>query len=94
MTHSGFEEKVNVIEHKLDSVVDTGSDDELFYASYLQGHFSVVASLLLQTNEPSMLDLNAKMQTSLNNAFENNELEKPDQHHVLNLWENMFTLVE
>lgn len=94
MTQNGFEEKVTFIEHKLDSVVDSGSDDELFYASYLQGHFSVVASLLLQTDAPTLPDLHSQMHTSLKSAFENNELEKPDQQHVLNLWANLHELVK
>ena len=34
------------IEASLDDVVNHGSDDELFIASYLQGHFAVEARQL------------------------------------------------
>ena len=93
MTQSGFEQKVNVIEQNLDGVVDSGSDDDLFYASYLQGHFSVVASQLLQNNEPALNDLHAQMQTSLDKAFANNELEEHDQEQVIALWQRLFGLI-
>ncbi len=93
MTQSGFEQKVNVIEQKLDGVVDSGSDDDLFYASYLQGHFSVVASQLLPTRDPALSDLHVQMQTSLDKAFANNELEENDQEQVNALWQRLFGLI-
>lgn len=40
---TAFIDYIGQIESALDSVVDHGSDEELFIASYLQGHFAVIA---------------------------------------------------
>lgn len=77
------------IERKLDSVVDEGSDDDLFIASYLQGHFAVESRRLEAHADSTLETLMQVMQTSLDQAFENGELEESDQSLVLTLWQNL-----
>lgn len=78
------------IEASLDDVVNHGSDDELFIASYLQGHFAVEARQLEMQADASLTHLNDKMMDSLNNAFENKELEGDDAEQVQQLWARLF----
>lgn len=78
----------------LDGVVVNGSDHELFIASYLTGHFAVVVGQAQIENDTaldkmSMPRLNEMMLNSLHAAFLNNELEKAEQHHVLELWDKI-----
>lgn len=86
---ASFVQLVNDIDTALDNVVDTGSDDALFIASYLQGHFAVQARKLELEAEASAQLLNERMQTSLSAAFENKELEGDDQTAVLALWQRL-----
>ncbi|TPV60726.1 YfcL family protein [Aestuariibacter sp. GS-14] len=86
---ASFVQLVNDIDTALDNVVDTGSDDALFIASYLQGHFAVQARKLELEAEASAQLLNERMQTSLSAAFKNKELEGDDQTAVLALWQQL-----
>lgn len=74
-------------EKYLDQVVENGSDQELFIASYLQGHFAVAAGQSQVRNMSQVTQLNDLMETSLDAAFDNNELDKSDQNQVLKLWQ-------
>ncbi|WP_334014815.1 YfcL family protein [Alteromonas sp. S167] len=78
------------IEASLDDVVNHGSDDELFIASYLQGHFAVEARQLEMHADASLTLLDEKMMNSLNNAFNNKELEGDDAAQVKQLWSRLF----
>ncbi len=78
------------IEAALDDVVNHGSDDELFIASYLQGHFAVEARQLEMHADASLALLDEKMINSLNNAFNNKELEGDDAAQVKQLWSRLF----
>ena len=78
------------IEASLDDVVNHGSDDELFIASYLQGHFAVEARQLEMHADASLALLDEKMMISLNNAFNNKELEGDDAAQVKQLWSRLF----
>lgn len=80
---------IHQIEQALDAVVDHGSDDELFVASYLQGHFAVESKRLEMDDEATLEKLNDIMQASLNHAFEAGELESEDQIHVSALWKKL-----
>lgn len=82
---------INQIEDALDNVVDHGSDDELFTASYLQGHFAVIARQLEMEPDATPERLDEEMRLSLNQAFENNELEGDDQQAVAELWSRLLT---
>lgn len=79
------------IEAALDSVVDHGDDDELFTASYLQGHFAVISKPLEMEPEASLQSLNEAVTQSLNTAFANNELDPDDQQKVWALWSHLVT---
>jgi hypothetical protein len=73
----------------LDQVVGHGNDQELFIASYLQGHFAVVAGQS-QVNQMTQVEqLVGLMFTSLTAAFDNNELLADDQKQVLSLWQTL-----
>lgn len=78
------------IEALLDDVVNHGNDDELFIASYLQGHFAVEARQLEMVEGASLSMLNDKMTDSLQRAFDNNELDPQDAELVKALWSRLF----
>ena len=80
------------IEASLDDVVNHGSDDELFIASYLQGHFAVEARQLEMQEDATVAMLNDKMLESLNSAFANNELESEDAKQVKALWARLVAI--
>lgn len=77
------------IEAALDDVVNHGSDDELFIASYLQGHFAVEARQVEMQHDATLTTLNEKMNDSLSRAFENNELDNDDAARVTQLWDRL-----
>lgn len=83
-------EKIAKIEAALDDVVNHGDDDELFIASYLQGHFAVESRQLEMQENATMEQLNDNMTESLNRAFANNELEQADAKLVSALWVRLF----
>ncbi|WP_394223249.1 YfcL family protein [Alteromonas gracilis] len=80
------------IETSLDDVVNHGSDDELFIASYLQGHFAVEARQMEMQEDATVDKLNQKMLESLDSAFANNELESEDAQQVKALWARLVTM--
>ena len=86
---ASFVQLVDDIDAALDNVVDTGSDDALFIASYLQGHFAVEARKLELDESASVEKLSQTMQQSLEQAFTNNELEPADQQAVAALWQKL-----
>ncbi|MCC2616754.1 YfcL family protein [Aestuariibacter halophilus] len=81
-----FEQGIDAIEQALDDVVEHGSDDELFIASYLQGHFALVVSRVLIHQQHCFDVLNATLCASLDEAFANQELEDADQQAVRQRW--------
>jgi DNA-binding phage protein len=78
-------------ERYLDQVVGHGNDQELFIASYLQGHFAVVAGQSQVQQMTQVEQLSELMRVSLDSAFNNNELVDDDQQQVLNLWQTLQT---
>ncbi|GGW95071.1 YfcL family protein [Alteromonas halophila] len=82
-------DEITKIEAQLDDVVNHGSDDDLFIASYLQGHFMVVARPLEVETDASVEDLDEGMRKSFTTAFRNRELEEADQDKVLALWQRL-----
>jgi hypothetical protein len=78
-------------ERYLDQVVGHGNDQELFIASYLQGHFAVVAGQSQVQQMTQVEQLSELMRVSLDYAFNNNELVEDDQQQVLNLWQTLQT---
>ena len=75
----------------LDQVVEHGNDQELFIASYLQGHFAVEAGQSQVQGMTQIEQLSDLMHTSLTLAFANHELEADDQKQVLSLWQSLLT---
>ena len=76
-------------EDYLDSVVEHGNDQELFIASYLQGHFAVAAGQSQVQEMTQVEQLSELMFTSLSTAFSHNELVADDQQQVLSLWQTL-----
>ena len=88
----GVVKAIAEIEASLDDVVNHGSDDELFIASYLQGHFAVEARQLEMREDASLELLNEKMLSRLESAFKNNELESEDAKQVKALWARLVAI--
>ncbi|RDV24619.1 YfcL family protein [Alteromonas aestuariivivens] len=84
-----FIQSVSHIEQQLDAVVDHGSDDELFVASYLQGHFAVLARQLEMRADADITLLDEAMKNSLKQAFAQKELDAEDQDKVAALWQRL-----
>lgn len=92
-SNSEFEIIVGKIQMFMDSMVDKGSDQELFIAGYLSGHFSLVVSQCQLSNRENLETLNTTMSDSLQKAFANNELEPQDQTDALAFWQKCIALV-
>jgi len=84
-----LEHFIQQAETQLDQVVDSGTDDELFIASYLHGHFSLIASQALNSEKADVATLDALLTNNLNDAFAQNELEPEDQKKVMTLWQSL-----
>lgn len=91
LAEQAFINAVMHIENQLDNVVDHGSDDELFIASYLQGHFAVISRPLEMEQNATVALLDETVKESLQQAFNNNELEPDDQKKVTALWQKLIT---
>lgn len=86
----------------LDSFIVNGSDQELFIASYLHGHFDVaVANVEKRIEQPereeqpeqsSKAILYKTLENQLNQAFANNELSAEDSDQVTRLFTSLFQL--
>ncbi|MEO9944700.1 YfcL family protein [Paraglaciecola sp.] len=83
---SDLAEFTKQVEHYLDNVVQHGTDEQLFTASYLQGHFAVVAGQSSLEEFETITQFKELMEQSLNKAFAANELEADDQKQVWSLW--------
>ncbi|RPJ65161.1 YfcL family protein [Alteromonas sediminis] len=88
---AAFEAHVLAIEADLDGVVDTGTDDDLFIASYLQGHVAVVAKPMEVQPDANLIKLDQAIMRSLEEAFDNNELDVVDQEKVIALWQSLLS---
>lgn len=93
MGADAFDTFVDYVEQELDKVVVLGSDEELFIASYLHGHFSLAVSQILQSQQHTLEKLSDKVNVSLQDAFDNKELERSDQQKVVALWSNLLKTV-
>jgi hypothetical protein len=70
-------------------VVEHGNDQQLFIASYLQGHFAVEAGQSQVQQMTQIKQLAELMDTSLTSAFRNQELSTDDQQQVFSLWQTL-----
>ena len=81
-----------------DAVVEHGTDQQLFIASYLQGHFSLVISQVVSLPDSSpdnnpdsnMAQIDKLMRASLKQAFSGGELSLQDQQQTLSLWGRLY----
>lgn len=85
---ANFNQYLDNIENGLNTVVETGDDNQLFIASYFHGHFSLAASQVNPAHPDPYHALNVILTNNLNEAFANGELTEPDQQLVWDLWEN------
>jgi hypothetical protein len=92
-----FYTKVDSMVAVLESFIADGSDQELFIASYLHGHFDLAivkaekADVAVTPDELArILFLEQALIEQLQLAFDNNELENNDQIEVLNLVKRLF----
>ncbi|MDO6695332.1 YfcL family protein [Aliiglaciecola sp. 3_MG-2023] len=89
MSYQQLEEFIQQAESQLDAVVETGTDDELFIAGYLHGHFSLVVSQALISEQANIKTLNKLLTENLDSAFAQKELEPEDQQKVILLWQSL-----
>jgi hypothetical protein len=97
-----FFEQTDKMQAHLDSFIVNGSDQELFIASYLHGHFDVaVANVEKRIEQPereeqpeqsSKAILYKTLENQLNQAFANNELSAEDSDQVTRLFTSLFQL--
>lgn len=84
-----FEQQIKYMQQALDGFVVNGSDQELFIASYLHGHFDLVVSQVMQSGLQNLNRLDQSMLASLQQAFSAGELEPDDQQMVSALWQQL-----
>ena len=94
VTKQAFDDFVDSTQAYLDSVVIDGNDQELFIASYLTGHFSLVGSNALRLDDFSLDTLNTYMLESLEKAYVNKEVLGQDKIEVSALWQQLFSRAE
>jgi hypothetical protein len=95
-----FSEYLDIKEALLDAYIETGSDHELFIASYIHGHFSVIAANLIHAiqapENKSAGQAQWQQQTqymlsqSINSAIANNELVGADAKDVIYMTNMLF----
>lgn len=94
--HSTFIEQTDKMQGHLDSFIAHGSDQELFIASYLHGHFDVavatVEKLIEQGSSEPLATLKKNLDEQLQSAFTNNELSDGDAQQVNELFNTLFQL--
>lgn len=86
-SESDFNQALDTIQQVMDSVVEEGSDQQLFISAYVNGHFSVAASHCLQQKQYQLAALDDCMQQSFKTAFSQNELEPEDQIQAQQFWQ-------
>ncbi len=70
-----------------DALVPVASDDELFAAGYLRGHFDLaVGTLQVAGAAFAAADVISQVSSTLQQAIENGELSEQDQQHVNAIW--------
>lgn len=85
-------EKIKVhAETYFTEVVEKGSDQQLFIAGYLHGHFSLVLATIMQQDIQSPEQFKAILLASLDKAFAQKELDEQDQVETKTLVEQLFS---
>jgi hypothetical protein len=86
-----LEKTVEKAEQYFVDVVEDGSDQALFIAGYVQGHFSLGLAKLQSYETQSTEQLKAIIDKNLDQAFADKELEEPDQQQARTLVETLFS---
>lgn len=78
---------INAAAELFDALVPVATDDELFAAGYLRGHFDLAVGTLQVAAAPfTALDVIDQVSSTLTQAIENGELTEQDQQHVNAVW--------
>lgn len=85
-----LENIINRAEHYFVEVVESGSDQALFIAGYVQGHFSLALAQLQACEQKSASQLKNLLNANLEQAFAAKELETTDQLQCQELVERLF----
>ncbi|MCH8536841.1 MAG: YfcL family protein [Alkalimonas sp.] len=81
---------VDEVSGYLDQMIPTATDDELFAAGYLRGHFDLAVGTLEVAAAPfAKPEVLAQVNDSLSQAIANGELSEPDQLLVQQLWQQL-----
>lgn len=92
LSEQDFSVYVDKVQALFNSMVEEGSDQELFISGYLNGHFSLVSSVCFNRQELSIEALDKRMRESLQQAFDNDELQGSDQTEALEFWQRCLQL--
>lgn len=92
LSEQAFAAYIDKVQMLFDSMVEEGSDQELFISGYLNGHFSLISSVCFNAQELSVAQLDGRMRESLQQAFENDELQSADQEQVMAFWQRCLAL--
>lgn len=92
LSEQDFALYVDKVQALFDSMVEEGSDQELFISGYLNGHFCLISSGCFHSQEFSIAALDRQMRDSLQNAFNNEELQVTDQAQVIEFWQRCLAL--
>lgn len=99
---TGFIQYLDDVEAKLDSYIDSGSEHDLFVASYIHGHFSLVAAKLMRalampdnaelSLEQWQMQTQHMLKTSIDEAVAKQELSPEDASDVLNMVNSLYLI--
>lgn len=87
MNNTEFHTLVDNIQAFMDSMVNEGSDQDLFIAGYLSGHFSLALSQCELSGDLRKQTLDDATRASLTKAIADGELEAEDQKDAWAFWE-------
>lgn len=77
-------------EQYFSDIVESGTDQQLFISGYVQGHFFLVLAQCQRNEVATSEQLQLALTNSLDDAFENKELEVSDQIEAKCLVEFLF----
>ncbi|WNO60734.1 YfcL family protein [Rheinheimera sp. MMS21-TC3] len=84
---SSTEVYINEVANFFDQLVPVATDDELFASGYLRGHFDLIVGTLQVSGAAfTAKDVINQVNTSLQQAISQGELDKTDQASVENIW--------
>lgn len=90
MTDTGstavFNQRIQQTEDYLDSMVERGSDQDIFVSGYLHGHFSLSVAALELAGNTSLEALRDQVSHSLQKAYSAGELAEQDSRDVDAMW--------